>query len=329
MNARITQIETARIRRLLEHVQPRLQGSNRASTLGHPCERLLVYRRLKEHYDKCAPTPVDRASVFHEGSVHERAIVQEMLVDGFDVLWTQRPFEYEGITGTIDGALPAEPGGLAEPFDAKSMDNQAWKAMPKIEDGPVLYGDLSYFANADAKHWWLRQYPAQMEIYLLMSGCPIGWFIVKNKTTGQRVWVLVTLDDPAMVRCQGLLDKAKRLDGYVARQEIPSHTTDGALCVRCEFRMHCAPPLLAPGRLALLDDVYGVRLTSLHLDLASAKGTIKEETACKDVAKAALPDGGVAVAGDWTVIVDKGLKQTRVKFEPLKMAAVEEDNEDE
>ncbi len=327
---RIARIEDMRARRLLERCQPRLEPRNRASSLGHPCERLLTYRRLPDHYMHAAPTPLDRASVFYEGGVHERAIVQEMLQDGFDVLWTQRPFEYEGIGGTIDGALPPENGGQPEPFDAKSMADHAFKAMPTTQVGSVLYGELAYFANADAKHWWLRQYPAQMEIYLLMSGCPKGWFIVKNKTTGMRVWVLVLLDDPALGRCQGLLDKSRRIDGYVLRNEVPDRTCDGTLCTWCDMRLHCAPPLLEPGRIALLDDEYADRLTALHAALGTAKAVIKEETACKDIAKAALPDGGVGVAGNWTVIVDKGAKQTRVKFAPLATSAsTTEESEDE
>lgn len=327
---RIARIEDMRARRLLERCQPRLEPRNRASSLGHPCERLLTYRRLADHYLHAAPTPLDRASVYHEGTVHERAIVQEMLADGFDVLWTQRPFEYEGIGGTIDGALPAEKDGQPEPFDAKSMADRAFRSMPTVWDGPVLYGDLAYFANADAKHWWLRQYPAQMEIYLLMSGCPRGWFIVKNKTTGMRAWVLVVLDDPAFGRCQGLLDKSRRIDGYVERGEVPERTSDGTLCTWCDMRLHCAPPCLEPGRIALLDDGYAARLTALYADLAAAKATIKEEDGCKAVAKAALPDGGVAVAGNWTIIVDKGAKQTRVKFMPLaEEKASTEDTEDD
>jgi len=88
--------------------------SNRASELGHPCLRYLVYRRTA--WEHAAPPDGDSISIFAEGDLHEAALLRELVDAGIEVTEQQAPLHSRtlNITGHMDGVIQHD--GLVAPL---------------------------------------------------------------------------------------------------------------------------------------------------------------------------------------------------------------------
>jgi hypothetical protein len=71
-------------------------SSNRASEMGHPCERYLVYLRTRGN--ERVLHDVGLQFVFDEGKVHEKAVLRDLEDAGIEVIEQQRPFEWKKIS---------------------------------------------------------------------------------------------------------------------------------------------------------------------------------------------------------------------------------------
>ena len=92
----------------------------------------------------------------------------------------------------------------------------------------------------NGKYVYLRKYPAQMNMYLLLDNKDYGVFILKNKSTGMLKVLDVYLDyDYA----ESLLKKAERINHYVDNDILPNHYSDASICDRCDFRHICLPDI--------------------------------------------------------------------------------------
>lgn len=200
--------------------------SNRASNLGHPCERYLVYERT--HWQEKVLHDVGLQFIFDEGNIHEAAVIRDMQDAGLHVIEQQRAFEWAkySITGHVDGKL--QDNGNIFPFEIKSMSDWAWKAVNNLED------------MAKSKSIYMRQYPAQLNLYLIMDEKDVGLFILKNKQTGMLKQVEVHLDYDYT---EGLIKKAERINGHVANDTLPDRIPwEVGACEYCSYNHICLPP---------------------------------------------------------------------------------------
>jgi len=183
--------------------------TNRASEAGHPCERFLVLVRL--HPEKMALHDVGLQRVFDEGNLHEAAVLRELEDAGFRLVEQQRPFSWEKfqLTGRIDAKIQID--GQLIPLEIKSVSPNVFQAVKKMEPADFL----------KARQTWLRRYPAQILLYMLMDGKEFGIIIFKNKVTGEKCQKVFQLTDENLEYVESILKKLERVNEYVAKKEVP------------------------------------------------------------------------------------------------------------
>jgi CRISPR/Cas system-associated exonuclease Cas4 (RecB family) len=199
--------------------------SNRASSLGHPCERYLVYERTK--WKEKILHDIKMQFLYDEGSLHESAVIREMQEAGLKIIEQQRSFEWKKyqITGHIDGKIVN--GQSVIPFEIKSMSDYIWKSINSIED------------MKNSKHYYLKQYPAQLNLYLIMDEKEEGLFILKNKQTGFLKQIEVKLD---YEYTESLIQKAERINKHVDDGTLPERIPyEIGACENCGYYHICLP----------------------------------------------------------------------------------------
>lgn len=223
--------------------------SNRASLLGHPCLKYLVLKRLKWE-EELLPSR-NLQLIFDEGKLHEQQILKEMIDAGLEIIETQRMFEWREfqITGHIDCKVKVN--SSVYPVEIKSCSDFVFS---KINSAKDLY---------ESDRHYIRMYPAQMTLYLLMDNKEEGIFIFKNKQTGELKEIPMKLDYSLG---ENLLQKAEKINDCVKKNEIPEQEIfDEDLCSNCSFRHICLPEIaresieIAPDAAEILDRYFELK----------------------------------------------------------------------
>lgn len=253
--------------------------SNRASTLGHPCERFLVYERTR--WQEKALHDVGLQFIFDEGNIHETAVLRDLQDAGIRVIEQQRAFFWDKyqITGHIDGKIVDD--GLVIPCEVKSMSDWAWKATNSVED------------MVKSKSVYMRQYPAQLNLYLIMDEKEVGLFLLKNKQTGLLKQVELHLD---YEYTETLIKKAERINAYIANGTLPDRITDTNICEFCAYSHICLPDV--EHRATLLDDPELEAKLDRRWQLKEAKDEFDQLD--KEI-KESLKERPNSVVGSWMV----------------------------
>lgn len=211
-------------------------NSNRASIMGHPCDRFLVYKRTR--WQEEALHDVGRQFVFDEGNLHEEAVLQALREAGFKIIEQQRPFEWKKyqITGTVDAKILDD--RKAYPIEVKSFSEWAWNKTNTVDD------------MLKSKAVYMRGYPAQLTLYLLMDEKEEGMFILKNKTNGLLKQINLTLD---FEYAETLVKKAERINAHLQAGTLPDRIPwEVGACEWCSFGHICLPEYTREA--TLLDD---------------------------------------------------------------------------
>ena len=217
------------IEKVNEYVKSQIEQwpvrSNRASDLGHGCLRYLVLNRTRWQEKTLHDTRLQ--TIFNEGNLHEKAVLRLLEDAGFNIIEQQRAFEWKeyGITGHIDCKIALN--GKVPPTEIKSASSFMFDSINNIQD---LY---------NGKYHYLRKYPAQLDLYLLMDEKPEGLFIFKNKQTGalKEIWMPINYD-----LGEKLLKKAEAINKHVAEATLPDCIPyDEMICGDCGFEHICLP----------------------------------------------------------------------------------------
>lgn len=163
------------VEKILEAKQRKIKqypvNANRASELGHSCLRYLVLNRTRWQEKALHDTKLQM--IFDMGRAVEDLVMQDLREAGFMIVEQQRPFAWDKyqITGSIDFKIAID--GQVYPCEVKSAAPHAFESVNSVSD--ML------------KHKWayMRKYPAQLTLYLLMDNKERGVFIFKNKSTGE------------------------------------------------------------------------------------------------------------------------------------------------
>ncbi len=270
------------------------QNNLRASSLGHPCDRHHYHSikdwRMRELHDEILQ------SIFDEGNLHETSVLQQLIEMGFEVVEQQRAFQMDKplITGHIDAIVNYK--GHSFPIDVKSIAPYDFDAINCIED--LLYSRKPH----------QRNYPAQLQLYLLMTGNEYGALIFKNKLTGQikTVWCQIDYDYAEQV-----LKRAERVYAALAKNEPPERTQDMDLCEKCPFAHVCLPDLRLGKGVQLIDDDELEKLLAVREELAaSAKNYGDVDKKIKEAVTAAGP--GEKICGDFYIKVTEHTRTMKV-----------------
>ena len=208
-----------------EHIKQYPCNSNRASEMGHECLRYLVFMRTKWQ-EKCLHD-LELQYIFEEGNIHEDDVLNSIKKAGFKIIEQQKSFEWREyqITGHIDAKAVED--NCVIPIEIKSASPYTFEKIDGVE------------SLKNAKYHYMRKYPAQMTLYLLMDNKEYGYFIFKNKQTGRLKEVRVDLDYQLG---EELLKKAEAINRHVKEGTLPSHMPyDEDICIECGFRQICLP----------------------------------------------------------------------------------------
>ncbi len=240
------------IEKILKHKESKIRvgapTSNWASMIGHPCERKLVYERTcpekKPVYD------VSTQTVFDEGNMHERAITQDLLECGIDVLHSQQSFELKPykIRGKIDFKVRNNGGLLIIEF--KSITEHIFKYINTPEDF--------------LKYWWTVVYPGQLTCYMMSENHKEAMWLIKNRGTGALKEIPYKLDPEfgkelcrKAERVNRVVDFLNKVPGNtepLTLAHLPDKLNDHKFCDQCPFVAHCGPDINYEGGVGLIED---------------------------------------------------------------------------
>ena len=225
------------VEKLMELAQAKIRlrpcHTNRASSIGHICERKLVFDRTR--WQDAALHDVNLQLVFNEGQYQERQILKDLTDAGFQLIDQQRDYfwaKYQ-LTGHLDAKVVVQDTQCDEtkieavPLECKSMSPFIFKTIHTADD--IL----------NSKRHYIRAYAAQMQIYLLLSNSPRGVLLLKDKSSGQikEIWMELNLEV-----AESLIKKCERINAHVAANTVPEPIPwDEDICGRCAYGHICLP----------------------------------------------------------------------------------------
>jgi len=272
------------VERIMEAKQKKIKqfpvNSNRASDLGHPCVKYHVLNRTRWQEKELHDATLQ--AVFDLGNEFEQIIMKDLNEAGIPVIEQQRPFEWREyqITGHIDGKLLID--DQIVPFDAKSCS-------PYIFD---YISDINSLKNG--KYSYLRKYPTQLNLYLLMSNSEKGLLLFKNKVNGQYKEVWMQLD-------YGLgeetLQRAEAINKHLTEGTMPEPISDPFWCNDCPYVHICRPPIHGT-EVEIMDDQ---QLAAMLDRLDELKPYVDEYKQIDDQLKKILEGKEKLLVGNWMI----------------------------
>jgi CRISPR/Cas system-associated exonuclease Cas4 (RecB family) len=254
-------------------------NSNRASDLGIPCVRYHVLNRTR--WQEKALHNVGLQMVFDMGNEIEGIVLRELSDAGIHVIEQQRSFEWKEyqITGHIDGKILDN--GSIYPMEIKSCSPFVFKSINTIDD------------LKKGKYGYLRKYPVQLNLYLLMDNKERGVFLFKDKTSGaiKEIWMDVDYE-----LGEETLKRAEAINAHLTAGTLPEPVNDDMWCEGCAFEHICLPEHI--GKEVEIDT--GELATWLDRQ-AALKEAKKEYDELDDLIKKAVEGREKILAGDWFV----------------------------
>ena len=248
------------VERVLEAKQAKIKqwpvNANRASELGHECLRYLVLNRTR--WEEKGMHDARLQMIFDMGRLVEDAVQQDLREAGFTIVEQQRPFSWAKyqITGSIDMKLAIN--GDVFPCEIKSAAPYSFESINSI-------GDMKRH-----KYHYMRKYPAQLTLYLLMDNKERGLFLFKNKSTGELKEIWVNLDYDF---AESLVQKAELINKHVAEGTLPAPMEyNENICGDCGYAHICMPDRIGK-EVEISDDT---ELLELVIRYAELKPGVKE-----------------------------------------------------
>lgn len=251
-----------------------------ASAIGERCERRLYLSQIEPEHAAAHDETLE--SIFHEGRLHERAVITLLNELGMRVLaeqQTKRSHAY-AISGTPEGLIMWN--GVRILAEVKSVASWNWDTFTDA-------ASLREHRSSIVQKWF-----AQVQVYLLMMDLEAGVLIAKNKQTGMLKAIPIPLDYEV---AEKLLDKAARVKVAVEAKEPPPIPDDLAPCATCPFRGRaCFPPIGTEDGAAILVDDDLIEAARIYHE---TKPIVRQhETAKKRLVDAAAKRAMVLVGDD-------------------------------
>ena len=232
------------IRQIIEAKRKKIkvypQHVPRASEIGHPCERYLVFSITK--WAERQPHKPEVEFIFDGGRLVEELAIKDFEDAGFKVY---RPEPDKAImeskpriTGHIDIRVDFGDGQIYT-GEIKGLNVFDFDKLNRIED---------FHAS---KKPWIKKYPAQLMTYLYIKGEWRGFFYLKSIPRFQPKMIWVDLDLGYM---EQILQKTERVERHVAAGTVPETIAyDDTVCGFCPF-IHICLPEIKRSALVIQDD---------------------------------------------------------------------------
>ena len=184
----------------------------RASEIGHPCERYLVYS-ITNWQDK-QPYEPELQFIFEGGNLIEDLAIRDLEEAGFKIyrpepdkaIAESRP----QITGHIDIRVDFGDGKVYT-GEIKGLNKYDFDSLNCLQD----------FFNS--KKVWIRKYPAQLMTYLYIKGEERGFFYLKSIPGFQPKIIWIDLDYGYM---EEILQKTERIENHIKNKTLPLQIND-------------------------------------------------------------------------------------------------------
>lgn len=197
----------------------------RASSIGHPCLRYLVYS-IKNWQDQEKPD-VGLQHIFDLGTYVEGYVIQKIKDAGYEVITpTDRAWQIDTplIRGREDLRIKDKNDGQFYPVEVKSLSPHIWEKLNCIDD----------FYNAKQSH--IRAYPGQLLCYMWKFEKPKAFFALLNKVSGEIKVIEVPFD---WERANDLFERGKLVYKHLEENILPETIDDESVCEYCPFAHIC------------------------------------------------------------------------------------------
>lgn len=207
-------------------------GSNRASELGHPCLRYLVYLRTHGHRRKRYGRRLQ--ALFERGKENERNTKTILAQLGFNfwggdqVSWPDNAHE---IGGKVDAIYPR--GSEAVVPELKRVNDNTFNRINTFED---------FAADPDA--YFFKWY-CQLIIYIFLAQqgqlvVDYGLMILTSASDG---WIKALPTPMNWDLAELLVDKADSVNAHMRAGTVPDYCARRSVCKKCAFFGDiCTPP---------------------------------------------------------------------------------------
>ena len=260
--------------------------SNRASAVGFPCERKLVYDRTC--WEKKTLHDVGLQYIFDEGNRQEKAVIDDLREAGFQIIEGQRPSEDKELqlTGHID--LKLKVGEKIYPTEIKGLSPYSWNELNSFQD---------FLKN---KRVYVRGYASQMTLYLYLTESEEGIMLLRNKLTGKYKEILVKLD---WNLADSMVKKLQRINKHLKKGTLPDRMPyDPDVCGKgkCPFAHICVPESNNPSRIELKEDSELEAMLNRRAELEPLSKEFKALDAdLKEIGKQMAKDN--LIVGNWVI----------------------------
>jgi len=271
------------IEKILEAKEKKIKqypvNANRASELGVPCVRYHVFNRTR--WQEKALHGVGLQMVFDMGNEIERITMKDLAEAGIDVYEQQRSFDWKEyqITGHIDGMVEVD--GKVYPLEIKSCSPYVFQSINSIND------------LTRGKYPYLRKYPTQLNLYMLMKGIDKAVFIFKDKSSGayKEIWMDLDYD-----LGEETLKRAEEINKHIAAGTVPEGINNDLWCDGCAFAHLCMPE-----RIGKEVEIDTGELATLLDRMEELKAVVDEYNEIDDQVKKITEGREKILAGDWFV----------------------------
>lgn len=265
------------------------------SSLGHPCDRFLVWRWTR--WDQGIKHDPIKQAIFREGNIHQPDVYERLEKMGFkltreDEKTTQwEPRKGVVISGRIDGKILGFRDTKYDPsliLEIKTTSPYTFDALNTIQD------------VREHRAFYVRGYYDQDQLYCVLENRPRGIMIFKNKQTGMLKAIPFEIDYD---RGEWLIARAERLAPMV-REKIdpPPIPFDDFICGDCTFKGLCYPPVVGGEGAKLIEDADLLEMLEERAKVADPRARYEDlDKAVKAKAKQALGKDGLGMCGPWEV----------------------------
>jgi len=280
---------------------------NRISSIGHPCERFLYYKRAA--WSQAPDISDGLQGIFETGHLLEPqiqvVITQVGLVScpRWRVVGSQAPtmdalLEKYNIYGSIDGFLQVETAP------------NAWKTLGVLDiktSNPNIFGNLNTFEDL-ARYPWTRKYVGQLSLYALGHNLEDCYILFVNKAN---LFDMKLIHFPLdMAYAESLLQKAERVNKAVETETPPEKINQPSECSRCDFASLCMPELQTGGEMVMAGEEAAEMLETM-MSLEEYK---KEyDRLSKRLFGGILVKGKDAIVGNYIVTWTKTIREKSVR----------------
>lgn len=276
---------------------------NRASEAGHPCEKYLVFSRTRWQEKMLHEAHVE--FIFEGGRIIEEMAVTDLKEAGFTIVEQNRPYFWKEfqLSGHVDfkvliGNALAGEKSFAYPVEVKGLNQFDFDKLDSVED------------FLESKKSWIKKYPSQLVLYMLMDNIEFGCFYLKRIPGFKPKQIWISLD---YTFAEEILKKLERINKHVKEGTIPEGINNPEICQYCGFLHICLPEMVGK-EIEIIDEVE----IEEDIKWCEKHKTIKSEYEKRDKRwKQSLKGKEKVLIGDY-IIIGKWVKRKGYTVEALE-----------